>query len=920
MKSYRCRCGQTFAWNQLVPGQELQCPSCDGTLRVPLAGKKKQKQPKQPQLAISARANVVVAAPIQAGTRPAKATQPKRSMQGKPGVQALTETVISDMPKFDSGRGLTAVRDSVELPKGTLLANRFRVIERVGRGGMSDVYSAMDESENVVLAIKVLRREMRADPKARSRFAEEARLLDGFRHPHIARVFGFHDTGSFPFLTMELLKGETLRSVIERRARAKRRFEPKEVIRIMQQVGSALAAIHEKGLVHRDIKPENLWYALDGDIKVMDFGIAKKVDSPQLTPVSGIAGSAYYMAPEQLTSDGKVTHRSDQFALAVVLYELLSGSIPVGALSDLSLDNSRVPPNLAKAILRALSPKADHRFDSASAFTQQATAVKAMWNGRTKVLFAMLAIALCTVLAAGWVAANKKVLGASNEDYASYEERHENGAKMLSGYLDEDGQRTGAWNAWYEKGQPWISNANFLHGKPLGTWQVMNETGELMGVIENGLRVGEWECLSDDRKILAVGAYNARGEPEGEWSFSESKSNRPLVLIRYRAGHIDSLELVKDSHTYSLEYNPDYTECRLQRVIYKHPSGQEYEARKEEPRLTAYFELLEDAFKSFEKEIERFQWQPMLTPLELPHPATAQESSSADKPFGILELIRAVQFPTDGEINESLAEAMPTGRGGNTESNVVFSIGDYLRAHEKAYRDEQNEQTRLREQKIKEQEQEKRNQAEKERMLNEQLRLDHARQIDRAESQLRELTSLDNARKVRLNKLQNEWATLDREAEGCALQLKTLELTIVPLRKSLAEQRSDRERFEQVLNELAAAAQVPPSRLRDVFEEEAARYRPGTPHYNVAVATLNNYITCENSLSNIKQIEYQLSAELRELNKTKGGLQSDLATLGKRLKANQSEIMTENSLIDSNQRAITEIRDELRRLKLGSSS
>jgi len=160
---------------------------------------------------------------------------------------------------------------------------------------------------------------------------------------------------------MERLKGHNLRHRIEAYERENRQFSIDEVTDIARQLIDALRYAH-RYIVHRDIKPENIWLAEDGTVKLMDFGIARAYSSSHMTQTGMTLGTAYYMAPEQRVAAKDVDWRADQYALGVVLYELLSGTLPTGAVKPLEMERRDLPKRYARALMRAMSPKPDDRF------------------------------------------------------------------------------------------------------------------------------------------------------------------------------------------------------------------------------------------------------------------------------------------------------------------------------------------------------------------------------------------------------------------------------------------------------------------------------------------------------------------------------------------------------------------------------
>ena len=224
---------------------------------------------------------------------------------------------------------------------GTTLGN-YLITAKLGEGGMGEVYRATDPKLKREVALKVLPPAFTADPERLARFEREAQLLAQLHHPHIASIFGLEEAGGVRGLVMELVEGPTLAERLAQGA-----LPPEESLAIARQIAEALEAAHEKGIVHRDLKPQNIKAALDGKVKVLDFGLAKAMDatgsttpgadlarsptmmnSPTLTAAGTqlgvILGTAAYMAPEQARG-GAVDKRADIWAFGVVLLEMLTG-------------------------------------------------------------------------------------------------------------------------------------------------------------------------------------------------------------------------------------------------------------------------------------------------------------------------------------------------------------------------------------------------------------------------------------------------------------------------------------------------------------------------------------------------------------------------------------------------------------------
>jgi eukaryotic-like serine/threonine-protein kinase len=256
----------------------------------------------------------------------------------------------------------------------------YRILSRVGAGGMGEIYRAHDAKLDREVALKLLSRDMASNADRLRRFHTEARAASSLNHPNILVIHDFGELDGRPFIVTELVEGETLRPRIDRGV-----VSPQEAVAIAIQVAGALAAAHARGIVHRDIKPENVMVRPDGYVKVLDFGIAKLVDRPRpehgttlATQAGVLLGTPSYMSPEQ--AQGKVVDaRSDIFSLGVVMYELtagmrpFTGKTPVAVLLSILRDtptpvtdvNPSLSPDLARIVERCLAKDRERRYESA---------------------------------------------------------------------------------------------------------------------------------------------------------------------------------------------------------------------------------------------------------------------------------------------------------------------------------------------------------------------------------------------------------------------------------------------------------------------------------------------------------------------------------------------------------------------------
>ncbi|MGA2261594.1 MAG: serine/threonine-protein kinase, partial [Acidobacteriota bacterium] len=216
--------------------------------------------------------------------------------------------------------------------------SHYRIIEKLGQGGMGEVFLAEDSHLNRRVAIKVLPDAFARDPERLARFEREAKLLASLSHPNIAAIYGLEKTDGSPFLVMELAEGETLAQRV-----AKGPLAVDEALEVCRQIAEGLECAHEQGIIHRDLKPANVKVTPNGKVKVLDFGLAKAFQSEtaapdasksptiteQMTRAGVILGTAAYMSPEQ--ARGKpVDARTDVWAFGCVLYELLTGRCVFG--------------------------------------------------------------------------------------------------------------------------------------------------------------------------------------------------------------------------------------------------------------------------------------------------------------------------------------------------------------------------------------------------------------------------------------------------------------------------------------------------------------------------------------------------------------------------------------------------------------
>lgn len=199
----------------------------------------------------------------------------------------------------------------------------YKILEKLGEGGMGVVYKAEDIRLRRTVALKFLPPELTRDPEAKKRFIHEAQAASALDHNNIGTIYEIDETGDEQiFIVMAYYKGETLKDIIR-----KGPLRLEEVIHIGLQISQGLRKTHKKGIIHRDIKPANIFITEDGIVKIMDFGLAKLIGQSKFTKTGSTLGTVSYMSPEQARGE-KVDHRTDIWSLGVVLYEMITGQIP----------------------------------------------------------------------------------------------------------------------------------------------------------------------------------------------------------------------------------------------------------------------------------------------------------------------------------------------------------------------------------------------------------------------------------------------------------------------------------------------------------------------------------------------------------------------------------------------------------------
>src|SRR5215472_14681113 len=253
----------------------------------------------------------------------------------------------------------------------------YRIVEKLGEGGMGIVYKAVDTSLDRVVAVKSLSAELAKNPDLEQRFRAEAKAQANLNHTNIATLFAFFVQEGTAWMVMEYIEGETFHDMIQRRGP----IPAQEAVPLFKQALLGIGYAHRMGIVHRDIKPSNIMVKRDGIVKVMDFGIAKVMGNRGMTRTGTQMGTAYYMSPEQVVNKG-VDIRSDIYSLGVTLYEMLTANVPFTGDTDFEVMQAHmqtapplptrfypyIPRGVENAVLRAIAKSKDQRFQTVEEF------------------------------------------------------------------------------------------------------------------------------------------------------------------------------------------------------------------------------------------------------------------------------------------------------------------------------------------------------------------------------------------------------------------------------------------------------------------------------------------------------------------------------------------------------------------------
>jgi serine/threonine protein kinase/Tfp pilus assembly protein PilF len=293
---------------------------------------------------------------------------------GNCGTSLEKPTPTPEIPKKDEEATKPLPTPIRELRRGAIFAKRYEIIEELGRGGMGRLYRVLDTKINQEVALKILRPEISRDQQTIDRFSNELRLARQVAHKNVCRMYHLGEAEGTHFIIMEFIAGQDLQSMIK----MTKQLSMETAVSIAKQICEGLAEAHRLGVIHRDLKPGNIMIDREGNARILDFGIARSLESRGMTESGHLIGTPEYMSPEQAQDTG-VDQRSDIYSLGVILYEMVTGKVPFTGETPIGItikhieevprspksQAPHIPDVLNQLILKCLEKKKEHRYQSA---------------------------------------------------------------------------------------------------------------------------------------------------------------------------------------------------------------------------------------------------------------------------------------------------------------------------------------------------------------------------------------------------------------------------------------------------------------------------------------------------------------------------------------------------------------------------